>query len=261
MIINTYAPVTSLRPNAGDAPQRGDLVLKSLLEATAGEDNAVATLMDRDALTVGTTLDPGGLSSGQREVGMKVYVAEDATTYELNIPGFNNLTPANKLAELADNTNWVAAGGGATAPVIGSVPSGAILEFWDGTQTVATLRINGFSNSDQAVVQVDKGNAIVRIGAQQGGFSGDNAQVYLQEPSGSENAEVFLDSNALRIRAGAAGSLPLRFSHNALGFFNLFGTTRRTVTSTGAERAMDPIGNNLCIALAQYGLIIYTQNP
>jgi len=68
----------------------------------------VPTLADRNAIPVdvaeGLKLD--GLSSGRRQVGMVVTVAETGERFELKIAGFSTLSAADKLSALADNANW-----------------------------------------------------------------------------------------------------------------------------------------------------------
>jgi len=76
---------------------------------------------ERDAIPVDTlgNLDPTGLSSGRRRLGMLVYVAEVDTIYQLYIPynAYTGLTSAAKVAALANNANWIefTAGGGGDA--------------------------------------------------------------------------------------------------------------------------------------------------
>jgi hypothetical protein len=74
----------------------------------------VLTIADRDAIPVHVlgNLDFTGTSSmgsGHRRLGMLVYVSEVNTTYQLNIPylTWTGLTNVNKVAALANNTNWI----------------------------------------------------------------------------------------------------------------------------------------------------------
>lgn len=69
---------------------------------TLSERNAIPT----DALG---NVDPSGLSSGRRRLGMLVYVGETDTIYQLFVPygTFTGMTASAKVAALADNNNWV----------------------------------------------------------------------------------------------------------------------------------------------------------
>lgn len=69
---------------------------------------ALPTLAERDALLLEDALDTSGLRSGQRTLGMLVYVAETAQHYVLYIPQWPTLTQEARLQALADNSNWVA---------------------------------------------------------------------------------------------------------------------------------------------------------
>ena len=75
----------------------------------AGGFLTVPGIADRDAIPVdiaeGIKLD--GLTSGRRQVGMVVTVAETGERFELKINDFTGLSAEDKLAALANNTNWV----------------------------------------------------------------------------------------------------------------------------------------------------------
>lgn len=69
----------------------------------------LATVLERNQIPVGESLDATELSSGRRRLGMLCYVSETNTTYQLYVPyetwnGYNN---AQKLAALASNDNWL----------------------------------------------------------------------------------------------------------------------------------------------------------
>ena len=74
-----------------------------------GGFSTVPTLADLYAIPVDTSegLKLDGLSSGRRQAGMVVTVAETGVRYELKIANFSTLSAADKLAALADNANWV----------------------------------------------------------------------------------------------------------------------------------------------------------
>lgn len=65
---------------------------------------------DRDAIPVDSlgALDPTGLSSGRRRLGMLVYVVQTDTIYQLYVPYnvFSGLTSTAKVSALANNSNW-----------------------------------------------------------------------------------------------------------------------------------------------------------
>lgn len=79
-------------------------------------------LSERDAIPVDAlgNLDPTGLSSGRRRLGMLVYVNEVDTIFQLFVPyvAWTAMTNTAKVAALANNSNWVlftAGGGGGDA--------------------------------------------------------------------------------------------------------------------------------------------------
>ena len=70
----------------------------------------VNSITERNALPVDTVNGIGydGISSGQRRIGMLVYVHEDDTIYQLKISQstWNGLTNAGKITALGNNSNW-----------------------------------------------------------------------------------------------------------------------------------------------------------
>jgi hypothetical protein len=77
------------------------------------------TVAERDAIPVDAlgNIDPTGLSSGRRRLGMLVYVAETDTVYQLYVPYnvFTGLTNTGRVSALSNNTNWIeftSSGGG-----------------------------------------------------------------------------------------------------------------------------------------------------
>jgi hypothetical protein len=70
----------------------------------------VNSIAERNALPVDTVNGIGydGISSGQRRIGMLVYVHEDDTIYQLKISQstWNGLINASKITALANNSNW-----------------------------------------------------------------------------------------------------------------------------------------------------------
>lgn len=68
-------------------------------------------LTERDAIPVDGlgNLDPSGLSSGRRRLGMLVYVAQTDTIYQLYVPYavWTGMTSSAKVAALNNNTNWI----------------------------------------------------------------------------------------------------------------------------------------------------------
>ena len=70
----------------------------------------VNSITERNALPVDTVNGIGydGISSGQRRIGMLVYVHEDDTIYQLKISQstWNGLTNAGKITALGNNNNW-----------------------------------------------------------------------------------------------------------------------------------------------------------
>lgn len=70
----------------------------------------VATVTDRNSLPVDTVNGIGydGVSSGQRRMGMLVYVYEDDTIYQLYVEKttWDSLTSLGKLTALGNNSNW-----------------------------------------------------------------------------------------------------------------------------------------------------------
>jgi len=70
----------------------------------------VNSITERNALPVDTVNGIGydGISSGQRRLGMLIYVHENDTIYQLKISQstWNSLTNAGKLTALANNNNW-----------------------------------------------------------------------------------------------------------------------------------------------------------
>lgn len=70
----------------------------------------VNSISERNALPIDSVngLYYDGISSGQRRIGMLVYVHDDDTTYKLNIDksAWSGLTTNQKLTELSDNANW-----------------------------------------------------------------------------------------------------------------------------------------------------------
>src|SRR5258708_21628459 len=68
-------------------------------------------LSERDAIPVASlgNLDPTGLSSGRRRLGMLVYVAQTDTIYQLFVPYpvWTGLTNSAKVAALNNNSNWI----------------------------------------------------------------------------------------------------------------------------------------------------------
>jgi hypothetical protein len=71
----------------------------------------VNTIAERNALPIDTVngVNFDGISSGQRRIGMLVYVHSDDTIYQLKIleSTWSGLTTAGKLLAIANNSNWV----------------------------------------------------------------------------------------------------------------------------------------------------------
>ncbi|MBF9237437.1 hypothetical protein I2I05_08505 [Hymenobacter sp. BT683] len=73
-----------------------------------GGFRSVADLDERNNLSLSAGLDPDGMSSGLRKLGMMVTVADTGKTYQLLVPGFFTLgTETAKLEALGDDANWL----------------------------------------------------------------------------------------------------------------------------------------------------------
>jgi len=72
-----------------------------------GAARQVQSLVDRDTIPVGTSLNSDNDTSGMREVSMLVYVADTDVEYRLKVPNWEVLNDTEKLQALADNNNWV----------------------------------------------------------------------------------------------------------------------------------------------------------
>lgn len=82
-----------------------------------GGYRTLQSLSLRDAIPVKNSIEYDGLGSGQRRVGMLVYVLETNSTYILLPANYLGMSDTDKLSSLADNSNWIltSSSGGTTS--------------------------------------------------------------------------------------------------------------------------------------------------
>lgn len=104
--LGTLTPSPIVRGSSGDTFGTHHSVLG------VGGFMEVKTTAERNALPIDTTngMHYDGISSGQRRLGMLVFVYEDLTIYQLEPPVaysvWNTYNTSQKQAALADNNNW-----------------------------------------------------------------------------------------------------------------------------------------------------------